>query len=167
MMGKTHLGFGLAVGVLLSYQFDLDTGARLGMVGAAALASLLPDLDSPVSTLGKLLPINPLRIFHHRGALHSALVLILIMSIYLYTGELWQLFIFAGYTSHLIADALTVKGIPLFYPLPINFRLSPLPILTGGIIDHLFFISSWIFAAYIIFNGGELPIVKEILSKIL
>ena len=101
MMGKTHFAVGVAVGVLLSYQFDLDTGSQLGMIGASALASLLPDLDSPVSTIGKLLPINPLRLFfHHRGALHSALMLLILISLYFYTGQLWQLFIFAGYASH-------------------------------------------------------------------
>lgn len=166
MMGKTHLAFGIAVGVVLSYQFEIDTASRLGMVGACALASLLPDLDSPVSTLGKLLPINPMRIFHHRGFLHSALILIALIGIYLYTGALWQLFIFAGYTSHLIADALTIKGIPLFFPIKVNFRLSPIPILTGGIIDYLFFIGSWVFVVYIIANGGDLPIIREILTNI-
>jgi inner membrane protein len=156
MMGKTHIAIGITVGTLLSYQYNLDLSSQLGMVGAAALGSLLPDLDSPVSTLGKLLPINPLRILHHRGPLHSALILIALMGIYLSTGQLWQLGLFVGYASHLFADALTLKGIPLFYPIKINFRLCPIPIFTGGIVDYLLFGISWIFLAFVIFNGGDI-----------
>jgi len=155
MMGKTHLAIGIAVGTLLSYQFNLDVQSQIGMVGAAALGSLLPDLDSPVSTLGKLLPINPMRVFHHRGALHSASIIVSLFGLYMSTGQLWQLFIFAGYTSHLAADAMTVKGIPFLYPLQVNFRLSPFPIWTGGIIDYLFFIAGWVFVAFTIATGGN------------
>jgi len=155
MMGKTHIAIGIAVGALLSYQYNLDLASQLGMVGAAAISSLLPDLDSPVSTLGKLLPINPLRILHHRGLLHSASMLIILVVLYLSSGQLWLLFVLAGYTSHLLADALTVQGIPFFYPFRAKVRLCPLPIATSGIIDHLLFIGSWLFLVITIFNGGD------------
>lgn len=161
MMGKTHFGIGIFTGLVLSYQFDLALGEQIGMIAITAFSSLLPDLDSPVSTLGKLLPINPFRLLHHRGILHSGLMLLWILFMYSVSFHLWILFVLAGYTSHLIADSLTIKGIPLFFPFEQKFRLSPLPIVTNGIIDNLLFFALWPLMGLWIFSNGDIQTIMR------
>jgi inner membrane protein len=41
----------------------------------------------------------------------------------------------AGWCSHIILDALTVAGVPLFWP--VRFKFSLLPLRTGGIFEML------------------------------
>jgi inner membrane protein len=152
--GKTHFALGILSGVLL-YQYMGLNMSSAAMVGVAAVGALLPDLDSPASTLGRLLPINPFStILRHRGLLHSVSMLILGAALWYYNQQpLWLVFLLSGYASHLVGDALTVQGIPFFYPISFKLRLSPLPIQTGGIIDLLLFFSTWAGIAYLLFRG--------------
>src|SRR5690606_5860825 len=56
-----------------------------------------------------------------------------------------------GFGSHLIADALTKQGIPLFFPLPWEFGIPPIELLrmkTGGFTEKYI-----VFPGLIILNG--------------
>lgn len=105
-----------------------------------AIGSFLPDIDHPSGALAqkKILGLRLLKpfahgigvVFGHRGATHSLLVLVAIVAV----GE-WPVYPWAGYNIgwligwgfilHLLADALTKAGIPLFWPLKIRFGLPP------------------------------------------
>ncbi len=143
MTGKTHLALGILSGLIIYQYLHLDMN-NASLVGAAALGSLLPDLDAPASTLARLLPINPFSFMRHRGVMHSGLVLGVGAALWYYNHQpLWAVFILAGYASHLLGDAITIQGIPLLYPIPFKFRLSPIPIQSGGCFDLILFFSTW------------------------
>jgi len=90
------------------------------------LAGLLPDVDHPHSAVGRLLP----RWWHrltpgHRGPTHSLVwCLALALAAHLVgaamsgepIGPLLALAVLAGSLSHVLADGLTVAGVPLWWP---------------------------------------------------
>ena len=123
MMKRSHAVIGAAAGVAVAHA----TGASVvagGIVGA--LAGLLPDVDHPHAAVGRLLP----RWWHrltpgHRGPTHS-LVWCLGLAAAAYAansvangepaGPLLALAVLAGSLSHVLADGLTVVGVPLWWP---------------------------------------------------
>jgi membrane-bound metal-dependent hydrolase YbcI (DUF457 family) len=126
MRALTHLAFAGLTGVLAA-----GFGANPGVAGAAALAagSLLPDIDSQHSGLGRM--IKPLsgrleRRFGHRTLTHSFLG-ILIFGI-LTSWLLWLyppiwIWLLVGVFTHLLIDTANVTGVPLLYPLRLQFWL--------------------------------------------
>src|SRR5918994_2187576 len=103
------------------------TGASMVAGGiVAGLAGLLPDIDHPHAAVGRMLP----RWWHrltpgHRGPTHS-LVWCLAVAVLAYVGNtalngepagpLLALAVLAGSLSHVLADGLTVAGVPLWWP---------------------------------------------------
>lgn len=167
MMGHTHAVFGIAtlavihagtqpVGGLI--QPHPVNGVPIGptlCLGAAVLGALLPDLDARQSAIQHELGLVG-RAAHsslswlgvkHRGVLHSGLVTLLVLlgaallgwrSGYLDAG----LAVGIGYISHVvIADAMTISGVPLFWPLGRRFHLLPRPlrVRTGGPVEWVLF----------------------------
>ncbi|OTA20732.1 hydrolase [Xenorhabdus beddingii] len=141
MTAEGHLLFSVA-SLVLAHQLEITPeiaqGDWLHMLPGVLLASLLPDIDHPSSTLGRLfrfisIPIS--RLCGHRGFTHSLLALM--VGIILFQTEIpadWPIptdFVHAmvvGYISHLIADMLTPAGIPLLWPLKTRFCI---PIIRG------------------------------------
>jgi inner membrane protein len=98
-------------------------------VGVVALAALAPDLDHARGTLarsagtpGRIAAGAVGRLLGHRGPLHSALAALLVGAL----GELlgrWLgvsgvgLLVGYGWAAHVLADALTDRGVPLLWPL--------------------------------------------------
>lgn len=56
MTGKTHVLGGIALGVGVTYMFTQDVS--LGLIGGAALGSLLPDIDHPESKISRANPVT-------------------------------------------------------------------------------------------------------------
>jgi inner membrane protein len=124
MMKRSHALIGAAAGVALADAIGASMVAG-GIV--ASLAALLPDVDHPHSAVGRLLP----RWWHrltpgHRGPTHSlawcaALGLVVYAANSAAAGEparpLLALAVLAGALSHVLADGLTVAGVPLWWPL--------------------------------------------------
>jgi inner membrane protein len=135
----------------LSTLWLLQAGTAIGMspapsteqiallAGAAALGSLLPDLDASQSKIKHLsvagikpfyLPSQAIfRTLGHRTLLHSLRglsgVAILGLTIAPFLGWRIALAIVAGYASHLALDASNPSGIPWLYPNPCRFHLLP------------------------------------------
>lgn len=138
MQAPTHM----MAAILLTSQ---AVGNHPVLLGISALAALTPDIDTPRSTLGRVLffisyPLN--RIFGHRGATHSLLVLFLsgaaLAGVQIHLGgaatltpllAAW----FLGYASHLALDSLTNGGLPLFWPYPRTFSVHLGT--TGGVVE--------------------------------
>jgi len=172
MTGRTHdlIGF-TALTAFVLYQPLQEMSLATGIVAFSAnfAGALSPDLDEPTasawkkirggSTFGKLLaPI----LGSHRMISHSLLGTLLVgyllkLLLEAMSGVLlvdmtivWWAFMI-GYISHLISDAVTKEGIPLFFPIPINIGIPPfssLRIKSGGLIEK-----SIIFPGFIIFEG--------------
>jgi inner membrane protein len=132
MLAATHVIFGVGLSLLAAKVTAADSLPLV--VAAGAVGSLLPDIDHPKSTFGKVIwPISGIigGIFGHRGITHSLLA-VLAVAWFLW-GHLppWGLGLAVGYLSHLLADWLTPSGVPLMWPSRRMFH-SPYPIRTGG-----------------------------------
>lgn len=133
MRGKAHLATGLIAGLVAAISTVSATtqiAEPIALTVAAAVGSLIPDMDLPTSTVGKKLkPISWTvnKMFGHRTITHAPIWLIPLIILYikfptLITSEnaaIWQqalLGYIVGFTCHLMGDILTKGGIPFFYP---------------------------------------------------
>lgn len=140
MRGTTHLLAGASVGAAWSLCTGETPVNAAVMIGVSAVAGLLPDLDTPGSTLGRRVPIFSFLVkltLGHRGMLHGILPWIgfwLLISRIPAAAFLAVPGVLAT-LSHLILDALTPSGVPLLWPLGIQIHLGR--IRTGGLMDFL------------------------------
>lgn len=94
------------------------TSVNAGLLAIAA--SIAPDLDSRVSTAGKLLPFisRPVEFhFGHRTITHSLLAQIVLCTLaYVLLPEQYALAITVGLVSHSVCDMMTARGVCWFWP---------------------------------------------------
>ncbi|MCP4996785.1 MAG: metal-dependent hydrolase [Gammaproteobacteria bacterium] len=164
MVGRTHIAFGLATlagvdAVTGLTQPHLVKGIPIGpvlCVVAAVLGSLIPDLDAEEGSmlqyeLGEagMMFSGWLQSFtEHRGLTHygvTALVITLVSTALGWWFGFWDvgLSFGLGYGSHVLADGMTLAGVPLFGPwqqekvhiLPRSVRIR-----TGGPVEPLVFV---------------------------
>ncbi|CAA6605927.1 Predicted membrane-bound metal-dependent hydrolase [Rhodospirillaceae bacterium LM-1] len=118
MMAVSHV----VIGSALWWGVAQATGqpAEPAALGLAALGSLLPDIDHPKSWAGRrmaLVSIPLAALIGHRGVTHSLLA-VAALALFLGlagTGNLAAP-LAVGYLSHLLADSMTLSGIPLAWP---------------------------------------------------
>jgi len=133
MMAPTHLAFGVLLGTSSFALCGRSLHQDWPALGCTLLGSLLPDIDSPKSALGRLLPFVSVPLeqrFGHRTLTHSLLALaglglLLLPLAFLRPGAYCALLL--GYLSHLLADCATQSGVPLFYPSPTVYVLPGNP----------------------------------------
>ncbi|MGM8262284.1 metal-dependent hydrolase (plasmid) [Clostridium perfringens] len=116
MLYKTHLTTSLNVAIPALY---LNNELSLLTLTGVGLGSLLPDLDTPNSFIGRRLKIisYPLStIFKHRGFLHSITPVILIFILGIFLKSLFIKSIALGYLLHLVGDTFSESGIKWFLP---------------------------------------------------
>jgi len=147
--GKTHLIIGLTAGLALALFTNSTVVNGLAITAAAGVGSLVPDIDTPNSTISN--KARPIRLFTfwipHRTLTHSLIVLGLVslLSVLSVFGVAFAI----GYASHIVADMSTTRGIPLFYPLwgrSLHLLPYPLRLTTGGLVESGIFLIVWIAA---------------------
>jgi inner membrane protein len=158
MNATTHAIFGVAA---LAGSFLLvGEEPPLYAYPAAVVAAWLPDVDNPRSRLGNGLSRmkNPVlnritrpvslalrvtsfllfRTVGHRTLTHSllgvALFVILVAPVATLSLSLFAALV-AGYVSHLVADALNKRGVPLLWPVGRSVRLLPSGVRSGGLAE--------------------------------
>lgn len=122
MTGKSHMKIALGI-TLWTVNPDIVIGALIG--------SLIPDIDTKKSKLGKynfFIRLKCIRKYvKHRGITHSIIGLVSFMFI---SNILFDVIsttgIVIGIISHLIADMSTVSGIQLLWPKPIKISFANL-----------------------------------------
>jgi inner membrane protein len=154
----THAVFGTAALAGAALVTGADPPAYV--YPAAVIAAWLPDIDNPRSTLGNGLNRlkNPtlnllsrplswalrttsfvlVRTVGHRTMTHSLLgVLLFSLMVWLVLRGFPDLVLalVAGYASHIFADALNTRGVPLFWPVGKPFRLVPGGVRSGGAVE--------------------------------
>jgi len=159
MIQRTH---DLAAVALVSYYFltysppSLNWETLLGIGVATFIGGIIPDIDNVASPAWehKLTPWEgkASRDFldGHRHLSHSLLGIFLftwVLGLLLNTIKLphlevglVQLAFFLGQLSHLIADTVTIEGVPWFYPIPFKIGIPPfkfMRIRTGGWVEKL------------------------------
>jgi membrane-bound metal-dependent hydrolase YbcI (DUF457 family) len=133
MFARTHI----AVVIFFSFLLFGNNVNFLLFLFVSVLATLIPDLDSKNSKLGKKKVFRIFNLFmKHRGIVHSFLFLLaLSIIILLLWKEILLPFVF-GYALHLIIDSFTLQGTRIFYPFKMKVRGI---IKTGGIIELIVF----------------------------
>ena len=139
MMFRTHLVLGVFVALFFLKTFTIEN--QFLFIFFVCLSAVLPDIDIPKSKIGK--KVKPLSwilnfLFGHRGIFHSLVLsffffMLLILLFKNYIGAAF----FLGYSAHLFADGITIRGIKPLYPFS-TFRVRG-PVRSGGMLDYLFF----------------------------
>lgn len=152
MMGKTHLMIGIASGLGASVLLHYGIEQAALITVASAMGSLLPDIDHPRGMIRQRLGLlgYPLNILPHRGPTHTLLAVVLVSLLYLYFHHIAALGLLVGYASHLVADMITVEGIPLLFPLSRGY-ISVLPIRTGGLVERVLALGVTVGAGYLVY----------------
>jgi inner membrane protein len=156
----THAVFGVAA--LAGYSLLVGEAPPLYTYPAAVISSWLPDVDNPRSRLGNGLSRmkNPtlnfltrpvswalrvasftlFRTVGHRTLTHSlfgvALFTTLVSPAAALSPDLFAALV-AGYVSHLVADSLNKKGVPLLWPAGWRFKLLAGGVRSGGVAEIL------------------------------
>ena len=128
------------------------------MAAAGIVGGLLPDIDHPNSIIRRKLSLlgAPFALIRHRTITHSALCLALLGVIAYLAFIRWPLAApvlaaaIAGYAAHILADALTVEGVPLLWP--VRWRLRGF-FRTGGLADHALELCALLYSAYALLSS--------------
>jgi len=162
MLGRTHQIIGLAAGIA-TYLYLQPSGYQPATVAAVVVvshfAALLPDIDQPLSDFWRSIPTGRYlgRIanlfLEHRNLTHSLLGVLLVALGLTFLGNHtpaeWSINVqmvraagLAAYVSHLLADMVTVEGIPLLFPNQHMYGIPPRPfqgvrIITGKWFENL------------------------------
>jgi inner membrane protein len=113
MLTRTHL----VISIFFILLFISYVENKFVFVFVVLFATLLVDIDSKYSRLGRKKIFRPLQFFiRHRTVFHSFIFLILITLFFVWVFPVLAFPFFLGYSVHLFADSFTVKGIKPFYP---------------------------------------------------
>ena len=134
MLIRTHLAFI----VLTLILFVPQVTNKVVFIFVALIATLLPDIDTAFSTLGKNRAFRILQFFvHHRGFIHSFTFCVLFSIILAIFWPIVALPFFLGYGVHLFIDSFTIEGIMPFWP----YRgRSSWRMRTGSLVESTLFI---------------------------
>jgi len=134
MLKRTHL----AVGVFAILLFIQYVNNKLLFVFVALLATLLPDIDTAFSSVGKHKGFRFLQFFvAHRGPIHSFTFCIVVSFILALYFPAASLAFFLGYGVHLFVDSFTPEGIVPFWPYP---KKSTWRLKTGSLVESSLFL---------------------------
>ena len=141
MTATTHIGAGLSIGIGISILTASPLSAAVATTTAAVAGSLLPDIDTASSKLGRqIAPVSWLIriVFGHRQMFHSLTFwLIACVGLIIAIPSVLPLILSgaAGVLSHLLLDMLNPSGIALFWPLSKRYYFARLQ--CRGVIDYL------------------------------
>lgn len=175
MTDKTHqlIGLTAATGIYFAVHPNdpLTVGIAGTIIAGSFFGSILPDIDQPTANLWDAIPLGnfinrPITrsLGGHRNLTHSILGVVLFS--WLATWFVWRVFrpdlfdqaLFLqsfeiGFMMHLLADAVTVEGIPLFWPLGANMGFPPRPFHGIRIVTGKWFESLVVFPAVVLSLG--------------
>jgi membrane-bound metal-dependent hydrolase YbcI (DUF457 family) len=149
MRGHTHAILGLAGAVALNGIVPFLPAASVFLaatLSSAVVGGLAPDIDSDESKVRRMTGTNRRRgllgrlasliLPKHRGLTHEPVIVVLLVGLVLWLPKPPVVAFAVGYTTHLVADALTVGGVPFF-----GQRVHLLPswsrVRTGSVMEHL------------------------------
>lgn len=179
MTAVTHqlTGITVALWVLITYPHAVGPVLAIISIIAVMVGALTPDLDQPAANLGnRLLGAQVVgKIFNkfsggHRHFTHSILGIFVIgYGLRWLVGSflvpelasnmqfIWSAFM-VGYISHIVADTMTDRGVPLLWPLPWHFQVPPGPnsirITTGSIVEQVILRGALLLALIILIKAN-------------
>ena len=111
MIAPTHAIYGPAIALIILAVFGVEASFHWTVISCAILGSILPDIDRPTSTIGRLVPwiSKPLeRHYGHRAVTHSFLGTVVAA-----TGFLLILSISATLIQKVLLDSISFANLPL------------------------------------------------------
>lgn len=166
MTAPTHVAFA----VMIAAMSDVGLGAAT----ACALGGLMPDIDHPQSSLGRLfwflsVPIN--NRWGHRGLIHSVLFWSIPLIIGIVSGSKILQWLCIGCISHGVLDCLNVSGVRLFLPFSNqtvvcfnrNWRIStatPAELIVLGVIVSVIYFTNYTYAL-----GGPRKLINLLINS--
>ena len=147
-MFRTHVLFGIFCSLLILSFYTFED--EILFFGVFVLCSVLPDIDMPMSRIGRrhrivssLLNV----VFGHRGFVHTVFPALGLFALLYSLGYfILGMAAFLGYMSHLVLDMLTPEGVRLFHPFfDKTFRGF---IRTSGFLEYAFFIALIVAVAF-------------------
>lgn len=136
-MYRTHI----VIALFFILLFLPNINSKIVFIGVTLLATMLPDIDSGFSKIGRAKAARIVQFFtRHRGFFHSFTFCIAVSIIFtLFSSTIiLALPFFLGYSVHLLADSFTYEGIMPFWPS--KKRISwKVPV--GGIVEKSIFVS--------------------------
>jgi len=134
MLLRTHLA--IVVAALLLFLPHVNN--KIIFVFVALIATMLPDIDTGFSTLGKMKGFRFLQFFvRHRGFIHSFTFAILVSLIFAFFWPVGSLGFFLGFGIHLFVDSFTKDGIQPFWPYK---KTSSWHLKTGSLVETTVFV---------------------------
>lgn len=117
MIGSTHMIIGFGTGMIVSSGAGVSHAVAGGCLGA--VVALLPDIDHPNSRVSHTLGLLalPFRLIPHRTVTHAIWIPLILGGLFLANPYWLTATIATAYTSHILADMITPRGVPLLYPL--------------------------------------------------
>lgn len=120
MMGHTHALIGSSLGLGVALSTHADPQHILLMLGIGAVVALLPDIDHPHAAIRRKLGCLGNLLFgrlKHRGITHTLIAIMAVgAAAYAALPPLIGELVIMAYYSHILADMLTVSGLPVFWP---------------------------------------------------
>ena len=122
MKGTTHLAAGCLAASLIP---GITAPAAAGLI----LGSVLPDIDSKKSLVGRHVPVLP-RLLPHRTVTHGLAFMLLLGCFFSPLGM--------GIGLHILMDMCTPEGVKLFWPFGRNCRIPGINHImkSGGLLDR-------------------------------
>lgn len=173
-MGRQHLTFGITTGIVAAftcYTLGIEEFGKeaVTFVTFSGLGSLLPDIDSPKSTIGRCVyPISWLinKLFGHRTITHDIVTISLIALLTIFMNPSIALYGFwLGYLGHLFLDSFNYRGVAALYPInKKNFHIVPVSMRMNSDSDKartlttVFSISSIIICGFILTKLGYISL---------
>lgn len=179
MTGKTHQILGITAGVswfLLANSARYEPATFAAVAVGAHLAALLPDIDTAAAEIWHTIPFGDevgkvaTSFLEHRNISHSLLGFALagwgmwaLLGLFpAYWGIdrqiVWVACLIA-YGSHLLADAVTVEGIPLLFPYQKMIGIPPKPF------EGIRIVSGKWFENLVIFPAINIVLIIMIISQ--
>ncbi|MEX0920342.1 MAG: metal-dependent hydrolase [Candidatus Pacearchaeota archaeon] len=113
MLKKTHF----IIGIFIALYFLPYVNYKVVFFPVVLLASLIPDLDSFISSRNKYNTIKTIKSKISKDFMHSYTLCVLISILLAFFYPILAFPFFLGYSFHLFLDSLTVEGISPFWPL--------------------------------------------------
>lgn len=176
MTDKTHQLIGLTAALGAYSALHTNEPMTLGILGTIVtgsfVGSLLPDIDQPASNFWDSIPLGNIvsrpiirTLGGHRNLTHSIpgvllfswLVSWFVQTVFrpgLFDQALFLWSFEIGFIMHLVADAVTVQGIPLFWPFGGNMGFPPRPLHGIRIVTGKWFENGVVFPAMCLALGG-------------
>ena len=125
MISVTHMSFGVLLTEFILTSLGIEPNTTT--LALSGIGSLLPDIDTPKSALGRIFPFSKIieHKYGHRQITHSWIFIVLSILFFspfiLFLGFLKYAGIIIGIISHIMIDMANPSGVPLFYPSPSRF----------------------------------------------